>query len=245
MKCAVIAILVGCRASDPGVMVFVAASAAEPMVVAGVQFEAETGVRVVVNAAGSSILAQQIAAGADADLFLSANVAWCEFLEEHGAVENRVDLIGNELVLIVPSSGDMNIASPHDLLGDDVELVAVADTESVPAGQYAKQALSRLGLWEEVERKLLPGADVRQALVYVERGEADAGIVYATDASMSDKVRVAHTFGEDSAESIVYPLVLTSDGSANDDARRFYEYLQSQPARLVFESQGFNLAGLD
>lgn len=223
-------------------MVFVAASAADAVERIGEQFELETGIAVSVNAAGSSVLAQQIAAGADADLFLSANVAWCDYLEERGHVRERVDLLKNRLVLIVPANVEISIESPEDLLNGEIRRIAVADTEAVPAGVYAKQALVGIGLWDALERKLLPGGDVRQALVYVDRGEADAGIVYATDARLTENVRIVHAFDLKGPDPIVYPLMLT--GSGGEDALRFFEFLQTEDTGAVFVEYGFRIVGL-
>jgi len=220
-------------------MVFVAASAADAVEDAGKRFELETGVAVSVNAAASSVLAQQIAAGAEADLFLSANVVWCDYLDERGHVIERVDLLKNRLVLIVPSSEGGAIGSPEDLLRDEIRRIAVADTEAVPAGVYAKQALVGMGLWDSLEQKVLPGGNVRQAMVYVERGEADAGIVYATDALLTDEVRIVHTFDLEGRDPIVYPLILTSTGGERVEAMQLFEYLQSSDARSLFDGRGF------
>ncbi len=232
-------VLSACNSAKPGVMVFVAASAADAVESVSVQFESETGIAISVNAASSSVLAQQIAAGANADLFLSANVAWVDYLVERDHVESRVDLLKNGLVLVVPT-GDVAIHSPDDLLGDDVRRIAVADTDSVPAGQYAKKALIALGLWDALEKKLIPGGDVRQALAYLERGEADAGIVYATDALISGKVRPVYGFKDEVTGPIVYPLVLTRRGGDSEAARQFFEFLQLPDIRTEFGKRGFS-----
>ncbi len=236
-----LSLLGACDRSESDVLIFVAASAADAVEAVAAQFESDTGVRVTVNAAASSVLAQQVAAGAEADLFLSANVRWVDYLEPRHYVRERIDFVGNELVLVVPRGGGAAIASPQDLLREKVRRVAVADPDSAPAGEYAKHALTNMGLWAEVQGKLLPGGDVRQALVFVERGDADAGIVYATDAALTDKVRVVYTFDREATEPIVYPLVLLNHGEVNPDAVAFFEYLQAADARAKFVVRGFVL----
>ena len=235
--CALSIALTACNSAKPGVMVFVAASAADAVESVAVQFESETGIAVSVNSASSSVLAQQIAAGANADLFLSANVAWVD-LAERGHVDSRVALLSNRLVLIVPTDDDV-IRAPDDLLGDHVRRIAVADTDSVPAGQYAKKALVALGIWDAVEEKLIPGGDVRQALAFVERGEAEAGIVYASDAFISDNVRTVYGFDAEDTGPIDYPLILTPQGGDSEAARQFFEFLQTPVIRTEFGKRGF------
>lgn len=237
-QCALFLALSACDSTKPGVMVFVAASAADAVDSVAVQFESETGIAVSVNAASSSVLAQQIAAGAEADLFLSANVAWVDYLTERGEVDSRVDLLGNGLVLVVPVD-DTAIHSPEDLLGDPVRRIAIADPDSVPAGQYAKKAFVALGLWDALEQKVIPGGDVRQTLAYVERGEAEAGIVYATDALISGKVRPVYGFTDEVTGPIVYPLILTKRGGESEAARQFFEFLQTPDIQAEFGQRGF------
>lgn len=196
--------------------------------------------RVRVNFAGSSTLAQQIIAGAPADLFLSASEDWANEVTARGLAAERCDLLRNTLVIVTPAASETELASPADLLRPAFERIAVADTESVPAGRYARNALQAAGLWEQVRPRLVQGANVRQALVFVERGEAQAGLVYATDAAISRHVRVAYAFDARATGPIVYPLVrLRGDGPAAAAARRLYAALRSAEARAVFEAYGF------
>ena len=141
--------------------------------------------------ASSSTLAQQIVHGAEADVLLSADTKWADYLADNGLVAQRRDLLGNRLVIVVPKDGKIDVRKPEDLLAAGIEHLALGEPQSVPAGRYAKQALSKLGLWPRLEAKVVPAGDVRQALAYVETGAAEAGIVYATDAAVSKRVRVA------------------------------------------------------
>ncbi len=180
----------GDRGPERGVLFFAAASATEAAARAAEAFEAQSGVAVATSFASSATLAQQVEAGAHAGVFLSAHGGWADTLEEAGLVIERTELLGNGLVLIVPRDSELTFGWPGDLDMNDVEFLALGDPDTVPAGIYAKEALANLGLWESLRAKVVRGMDVRQALLFVERGEADAGIVYATDAAMTDAVRI-------------------------------------------------------
>jgi molybdate transport system substrate-binding protein len=209
------------------------------------QFTRETKVEVKTNYAASSTLAQQIAYGAEADLFVSASTEWADYLdrEERGLVEKRRDLLGNRLVIIVPADSQLDLQKPEDLLGKAVGHLALADHTAVPAGIYAKQALTKLGLWEQLRGKVVAGADVRQALVYVETGAAEAGVVYATDAAVSTAVKVVAEIPPELTEPIRYPIVLLKQGQGEAEgeaeAESFYRYLNSPKAADVFRKYGF------
>ena len=194
--------------------------------------------------AASSALARQIENGAPADLFISADEQWMDYVDSRGLIDtaSRVDLLGNALVLIAPNSAPLTLAIAPGFplakaLGDG--RLAVGDPTHVPAGIYAKAALEHLGVWTEVANKLAPTADVRAALVLVERGEARAGIVYATDAAASPIVTVVGTFPADSHPAITYPLALIRD--ARDGARGFYDFLRGPDARRIFTRFGFTV----
>lgn len=222
--------------------VFAAASTAEALADIAQRYEAEGGPRVSLVFAASSMLARQIENGAPADLFLSADEPWMDYLEKRRliAAGSRVDLLGNRLILVAPawSALALTIAPGFPLaeaLGNG--RLALGDPDHVPAGIYAKAALESLGVWRQVAGKLLPSSDVRAALVYVERGEAAAGIVYRTDATRA-KVRVIGSFPEDSHPPIRYPLALVA-GRTAPAARAFYDYLRGPAARAAFEKSGF------
>jgi molybdate transport system substrate-binding protein len=204
-------------------------------------FTRMSGAKVVTNFASSSTLAQQIVNGAEADLFLSANVRWADAVQAEGMVAERVDLLGNRLVVIVPVRSGLRIRTIRDLVTVPIERLALADPSSVPAGIYAKKSLENLGLWTDLERRAAAGADVRQALAYVEQGAADAGIVYATDAAISDRVKVAAEVPENACPLIVYPLVLLKRAAGDGNARALYAYLRSEDAAAVFEKYGFTI----
>jgi len=223
------------------VMVFAAASTTEAMNRLVDQFSEQQGVKVRVNFGGSSRLAQQIAFGADADVYLSANTDWVDFLQGRGLVAGRRNLLGNRLVIIVPSDSDLGISKPEDLTNLRVRHVAIANPEGVPAGVYARQALEKLGLWTRLRRKAATADDVRIALSYVATSSAQAGIVYATDAAVSQAVSVAYELPEDLTDPIVYPVVLLKGAQKNKMAQAFYDYVASPEAAKVFEEAGFRV----
>ena len=193
--------------------------------------------------AASSTLARQIVQGAPADLYLSANVAWMDYLARNGRLEpqTRVDLLGNRLVLVAPagSSLTMTIAPGFPLAAalDDRPL-ALADPAHVPAGMYARTALERLGVWAQLVRRTVAAVDVRAALALVERGEAAAAVVYASDACDNPRVRVVATFPTGTHDPIVYPLAIVA-GRDGPLVRAFYHFLQGAVARDIFQAHGF------
>lgn len=228
-------------AKGPEVLVFAAASTTNALDAIRRSFTRQTGIEVRTSYASSATLAQQIVHGADADLFLSADPKWAEHLAKNNLVAQRCDLLGNQLVIVVPADSRLELKAPDDLLSAAVEHLAMGDPQGVPAGKYARQALQKLGLWERVQTKAVPGADVRQALSYVETGAAEAGIVYATDAAVSPKVRVAAKFSAGLTGPICYPLVLTVQGSPKPAAQAFYQSLTGPAAAKVFQKFGFEV----
>jgi molybdate transport system substrate-binding protein len=229
--------------ADEAVLVFAAASVSNAVDEVKEQFHRKHGSEVKTSFAGSSILAQQIVEGAGADVFISADTAWADYLGENAMVVQRRDLLGNRLVIVVPADSSIHVQGPEDLLGDAVRHVALADPASVPAGRYAKQVFEKLGIWEKVKAKVVAGNDVRQALGYVETGAAEAGIVYATDAAVSPSVKVAARIRVDLTGPIRYPVVLLKHGSGRPGAERFYQYLSSPEAAEVFRKYGFDVLG--
>jgi molybdate transport system substrate-binding protein len=234
------------RADEP-VTVFAAASTSEAVAAVAAAFEAAGGGRVRTVFAASSTLARQIAHGAPADLFLSASAAWMDDLAARGAIEpaSRVDLLGNRLVLIAPANGSFSAKigpgfALAEALGD--RRLAIGDPAHVPAGIYAKAALERLGVWAAAAPRAAFAGSVRAALALVDRGEAGAGIVYATDAAISPHVRVVGAFPPDSHAAIVYPLALVR-GHERPAARAFYDFLRGPEARGLFRAHGFTVHG--
>jgi molybdate transport system substrate-binding protein len=221
-------------------VVFAAASLSDALREIGRSFAVRTGQRVVLSFGGSNDLARQIRAGAPAEVFVSASVERMDEVQGAGFVRpgERIDLLSNRLVVVVPADATTALARAEDLTG--VSRLALGDPQAVPAGIYARQWLERRGLWERVRDRVVPTLDVRAALAAVESANADAGIVYRTDAAISKRVRVAFQVPAEEAPRIVYTaaLLATARGPA---ARAFYEHLRSPAARVVFERLGFEL----
>ncbi|WP_323716266.1 molybdate ABC transporter substrate-binding protein [Paracoccus aminovorans] len=196
---------------------------------------------VVISYAGSSQLAKQIQEGAPADLFISASSSWMDAVQESGDIDpaTRKDLLGNTLVLVgTGKPAEAQVADLPALLGDGKLAMALVD--SVPAGQYGKEALTKLGLWDKVEGQVAQADNVRAALKLVATGEAPLGIVYGSDAVAEPGVGVVATFPEDSHEKITYPAAVTK-AADTPQAAAFLDSLSQEPAKSVFESQGFTV----
>jgi molybdate transport system substrate-binding protein len=196
--------------------------------------------------ASSSTLARQIEQGAPVNVFASADEQWMDYLAKKDLITagTRKDLLGNELVLVVPATHPVHvdIGPNFDLaamLGSDGRL-STGDPAHVPAGIYAQQALRKLGLWDRFASRLAPAADVRSALLLVERGEAPVGIVYATDAAASKAVSIAGVFPDSSHDPITYPFAVTKAGDT-PDARTFLAFLTTPEARAVWMRYGFKV----
>lgn len=233
------------RAQDKGPIVFAAASLKEALDAVNAAWQKESGKQALISYAASSALAKQIEAAAPADIFISADQDWMDYLATRKLIKpaTRFDLLGNTLVLIAPkdSKVETKIAPGFDLaalIGDGK--LAVGDTKSVPAGKYGMASLQKLGVWDSVKDKLAQAENVRAALQFVARGEAPLGIVYATDAKADPKVRVVGTFPENTHAPIIYPAALTA-ASTNADALSFLNFLKSPTADRVFEDKGFRI----
>ena len=230
------------RAAD-SVTVFAAASLTDALQKLGAAYEAAGG-HVVFNFAATSTLAHQIESSGGADVFLSADIEWMDYLDGKGLIDRatRRNIVGNRLVLIAPAGSGVNIAiAPHlDLVGAlGGGRLAIADPDSVPAGQYGRAALTTLGVWEATAPHLVQAENVRVALAYVARGEAPLGIVYATDAKAEPRVRVVGAFPESTHAPIVYPAALTRD--AKPGAGAFLRFLSAAPAAAIFKAAGFTV----
>ncbi len=232
-------------AQDRDVLIFAAASLKNALDEAAAQYKLETGKTVVASYAASSALAKQIEAAAPADMFISADQDWMNYLDERELIrpESRADLLGNRLVLIAPAdskvSAEIGPGFPlAELLGEG--RLAMADPQSVPAGKYGRAALESLGVWGSVEARVAPAENVRAALELVARGEAPLGIVYRTDATAQPEVKVIGVFPANSHPPIVYPIALLA-GSENAEAAGFLAWLRSDAARPLFEKQGFTV----
>jgi molybdate transport system substrate-binding protein len=199
---------------------------------------------VACNYGASGTLQHQIEQGATVDIFISAGENQMDTLQKEDLLVpgTRRDLLGDQLVLIVPARSE-GIKNFPDLAKSAAKSIAVGDPQIVPAGMYAKQALEHLGLLPGIQRKLVYAKDVRQALAYVETGSADAGLVYVTDARISNAVRVVATAPSDSHLPILYPVALLKDSKSPQAARTLLDALESPESLSVFEKTGFAAAG--
>jgi molybdate transport system substrate-binding protein len=232
-------------AKDKPVIVFTAASMKTALDAIAAAWTANTGKTASIAYASSAVLAKQIEQGAPADIFISADLKWMDYLEKAKLIRagTRRKLLGNKLVLIAPADADatLEIAKGFDLAGATGDgKIAVCTLDSCPGGIYAKEALESLEVFANVEAKLAQADNIRNALNLVARGEAKFGIVYATDAKADPKVKVVGTFPASSHSPIVYPVALV-EASANPDAAFFLANLTSQAATKIFTGQGFDI----
>ena len=228
--------------------IFAAASLTDALNEIAPAYEKATGDKLSFNFAGSSLLERQIEQGAPADLFLSADEAKMDAAAQKGLIvaASRKSVLSNFLVVVVPADSPFNITSPADLATPAVNHLAVAQPETVPAGVYAKKYLQNLGLWDKLQPKIVPTENVRAALAAVEAGNAEAGIVYETDAAISKKVRVACNIPApayegpiDQGPQISYPFAIVQASAQPEAAARFLSYLESPAALAVFKKYGF------
>ncbi|MFK3938096.1 molybdate ABC transporter substrate-binding protein [Alkalihalobacillus sp. NPDC078783] len=203
-------------------------------------YEEEHHVKLIINYGSSGKLREQITQGAPADLFLSASSTDMNQLIENDEMEESSNLLMNRLVLIATPEVADTVQDVNDLTNEQLQKISIGQPESVPAGRYSKQALESLGLWDELEDRLIYGSDVRQVLTYVETGNADAGLVYETDAMTSSSIEFINTIPEETHDPIHYPIGLVKEAASQETAVDFYEYLQTEEALNVFESYGFS-----
>jgi molybdate transport system substrate-binding protein len=234
----------GAQGSD--LVVFAAASLKNALDAINAQWQKETGKSAKISYAASNTLAKQIEEGAPAQMFISADIPWMDYVEKKDLIktETRSNLLGNRIVLIAPKdkAKAVDIKPGFDLaklLGDG--RLAVANVESVPAGKYAKASLQKLGIWDSVSGRLAQADNVRGALTFVSRGEAPAGIVYQTDAAADKGVTIIGMLPEDTHPPIIYPIALTK--SAGPEAAAFLAYIKSAKAKPLFEKEGFTVLG--
>ncbi|AEG05653.1 molybdate ABC transporter substrate-binding protein [Sinorhizobium meliloti] len=227
------------------VTVFAAASLKNALDAINGEWLKQTGKEAIVSYAASSALAKQIEQGAPADVFISADLAWMDYLADKKLIkaDTRSNLLGNRIVLVSGKSDApaVEIEPGLDLaglLGDG--RLAMGAVDSVPAGKYGKAALEKLGLWPNVAGKVAGAESVRAALLLVSRGEAPYGIVYRTDAAADANVKVVGTFPEDSHPPIIYPVAITAD-SRNADAAAYLEFVRSPEAAALFQAEGFTV----
>jgi len=238
-----LAVVSAAEAKD--LVVFAAASLKNALDEASAAYEKETGVKALISYAASSTLAKQVENGAPADIFISADLDWMDYLQKRNLIkaDTRLTLLGNKLVLIAPKDSKIdhvNIAPGFDLAGlAGNGRIATGDVRAVPVGLYAKAALEKLGVWAAVEPKMAMAENVRAALVLVARGEAPLGIVYETDAKVDPGVKIVGVFPEDSHPPIVYPVALTKE--AKPEAAQYLAFLRMPDARMIFEHYGFDV----
>ena len=231
------------------VTVYAAASLTNAIGEVAAQYEKAKGVKVVSSFAASSALAKQIENGAPADVFISADSKWMNYLQDKNKIDkaSRRDLLGNHLVLIAPKGQSFKVEmdKSFDFAKAFDGKLCTGDLESVPAGIYTKQALTALGWWSAIKSRIVGTQDVRASLAFVERGECAAGIVYETDAKLSSNSDTVAIFPDSSHDPIVYPVaaVVGNQGPAQGIAKDFIEYLASPEASAIFTRYGFSLAG--
>lgn len=198
-------------------------------------------VKLSFNFGSSGALKQQIEQGAPVDLFFSAAEDKFDELADRGMIVEGTALVNNDVVLIIPTNTDPSIYDFSDLQDKSVKKLAIGTPESVPAGKYAKQILEHDGLWDTLSHKIVYGKDVRQVLSYVETGNVDAGIVYKTDALISDKVQIVATASNESHTPVIYPVGIINNTEHMDEAQAFYAYIQTSQALDVLKQYGFTV----
>ena len=230
------------QTDNPPLIVFAAASLTNALQEVGDGFTKDSSIPVKFSFAASSALARQIENGAPADVFFSADLEWMDYLQTRKLIQvaTRHDVLGNQLVLVAPADSKIVLKiGPHFALAKILGTgrLATGDPDSVPVGRYAREALTKLGVWNEVEARLVRADSVRSALAFVDRGEASLGIVYATDAKIDTKVRVVDVFPDNTHMPIVYPIAVTAVAKA--DAIKFVDYVRGSVGDATFKKYGF------
>ena len=226
-------------------IIFAAASLKDALDEVNVAYQHENSQETATSYAASSTLAKQIEAAAPADVFISADLDWMDYLAKRNLIkpETRANLLGNRLVLIAPVNSPLNLAigpnfSLAQALGNG--RLAIADPNGVPAGRYGKAALESLGVWSTIADRVAPAENVRAALALVARGETPLGIVYQTDAASDKDVKIVGIFPQDTHPPIIYPIAAVVS-STNPAALGYLAYLKSRAARPTFEKHGFTV----
>ena len=237
-------LLCGCGASSGTEEVTILAAASLTDVcteLEGMYEEQHPGVSLVFSYGSSGALQAQIEEGAPADMFISASAKQMDALSEKGLMDNDSikNLLENKIVLIVPSDSTKDITSFEDAVTEKVSMIGLGEPESVPAGQYAEEIFTYLGCLDSVKEKANYGTDVRTVLSWTETGEVDCGVVYATDAFTTDKVKIAAYAPEGSHKKVIYPVGVIGNSSHSAAAKGFEDFLFSDEASSVFEKYGF------
>ncbi|WP_298850866.1 molybdate ABC transporter substrate-binding protein [uncultured Sphingomonas sp.] len=229
------------------ITVFAAASLTDSLQAAGKAYTARAGVPVRFSFASSAVIAHQLESGARADLFISADTAWMDYVQTRGLIQpqSRHDLLRGRLALVAPRASRVRLSiAPRFALAQALGprgRLAVGDPDYVPAGRYARAALEKLGVWQSVADRLARADNVRVALAFVSRGEAPLGIVYETDARIDPGVRVVGLFPENSHPPIVYPAAVTRNAGAG--GRGFHAFLRGAQGQAIFRRYGFRSGG--
>ena len=219
-----------------------AASLTDAMKEISTAYEKENpNVKIIFNFGSSGALQQAIENGGETDLFFSAAQKQMDSLEKSGnLVEGtRKNILENEIVLIVPADSDKKISAFEDLTRADVQHVALGEPKGVPVGQYSEEILTALNILDAVKAKAVYGSDVRQVLAWVESSEADCGIVYATDAAISDKVKVVAVAAQNTHKPVIYPAAIVKGTKNLDAAKNFLNFVGTDAAKNIFEKYGF------
>lgn len=237
----IVCLFIGCSSEE--LVIFGAMSLTDALTEVSQRFGTVRNVKVYCNFAGSSTLQRQIEKGAPADVFISASPKQMDALQQAGLLyeDSRRSILSNRLVLVAPVNSSLAVADVGLLAQDAIRRIAIGEPNSVPAGIYGREALMHLGVWAAVQPKLIPSADVRSTLAYVESGEVDLGVVYQTDAALSKKVKVIYQFPGSSHSPIVYPAAMLRDTGSKVLAQAFLEYLQTAEAAAIFAKYGFSV----
>ena len=221
--------------------IFAAISLTDALGEIGTAFTAETEIKIFYNFAASTTLQRQIEKGATADIFISASPRQVVALETNGLIEaeSRHDLLTNRLVLVSDDTEEISVETLANLATPEISRIAIGHPNIVPAGTYAKEALTHFGLWETLRPKLVFGTDVRATLAYVAAGNADVAIVYKTDTTLTRRIKVLYQLPPEAYTPIIYPAVVVMESQQKQLARRFMTYLHSVESGEIFEKHGF------
>lgn len=203
-----------------------------------------TNISLVFSFGSSGALQTQIEEGASADIFFSASTKQMDALKEKGLMDTDsiTELLENKIVLAVPSDSGSDITSFDDVVTDKVQMIGLGEPDSVPAGQYAEEIFTSLGILENVKKKANYGTDVRTVLSWLETGDVDCGVIYATDAYSTDKVKIAAEAPEGTCRKVIYPVGITKSSENADESKQFVDFLSSDEAMTVFKKYGFSEA---
>lgn len=250
--CLIISLIAGCgsenndktTAKQQEIYVLAAASMTDAIQEIGANYEKEhKNIKLVYSFGSSGALQTQIEQGAPADVFISAAQKQMNVLDKKDLLDKstRKDLVENKIVLIVPTKSNLKINSLSDLASDKVTKIALGEPNAVPVGQYSEEIFSKLNILDNVKSKAVYASDVRQVLSWVETGEVDCGLVYATDAAISDKVKVLFEAPSDTHKPIIYPVAMLKSSSHQEEAKDFINYLTNNESKTVLEKYGFTV----